>query len=244
MENTKKKGMRTGFTTGACSAAAARAATLALVHGEVPNTVECTLPNGQRVMFAVSDGRRDDRCAHAMVIKDAGDDPDCTQGAHLTADVCLRPDLPGQVLLVGGFGVGTVTMPGLGLDVGGPAINPVPRRNIEENVRAVAGTLLDQHGLEVTISVPQGVAMSKKTLNARLGIIGGISILGTTTSCARTPPRLIAPVWSRAFRSSLRKAKTRSYSPRVGVRKNSLCRNCRTYRTHASCKWAIFCAMP
>lgn len=195
MENTKKKGMRTGFTTGACSAAAARAATLALVHGEVPNTVECTLPNGQRVMFAVSEGRRDDRCAHAMVIKDAGDDPDCTQGAHLTADVCLRPDLPGQVLLVGGFGVGTVTMPGLGLDVGGPAINPVPRRNIEENVRAAAGTLLDQHGLEVTISVPQGVAMSKKTLNARLGIIGGISILGTTG--------IVRPYSTAAYRASV-----------------------------------------
>jgi len=195
MEDTKKRGTRTGFTTGACAAAAARAAAFGLVHGQVPNSVECSLPNGQSVTFAVNDGRRDDRCAHAMVIKDAGDDPDCTHGAHLTADVCLRPDLPGQVRLLGGFGIGTVTMPGLGLEVGSAAINPVPRRNIEENVRAVASDLLTHQGLDVTVSVPQGEAMAKKTLNARLGIIGGISILGTTG--------IVRPYSTAAFRASV-----------------------------------------
>ena len=184
MEKTVRRGTRTGFTTGACSAAAARAAVLGLVGGRVPAEVESLLPNGDRVRFAVHDGRCEGegtgRAAHAMVVKFAGDDPDCTDGAHLTADVRVLPDQPGVVTLHGGAGVGTVTMAGLGLAVGGPAINPVPQRNIEDNVREAAAGLLDEVGLAVTISVPQGVEMAKKTLNARLGILGGISILGTT----------------------------------------------------------------
>ena len=195
MEKTVKRGTRTGFTTGACSAAAARAAVLGLVHGAVPETVESLLPNGAVVSFAVHDARCDATTAHAMVIKDAGDDPDCTDKAHLTADVRLLRERPGTVLLQGGFGVGTVTMPGLGLEVGGPAINPVPRRNIEENVRAVAADLLLDAGIEVTISVPQGLEMAKKTLNARLGILGGISILGTTG--------IVKPYSTSAYRASV-----------------------------------------
>lgn len=195
MDKTVKRGTRTGFTTGACSAAAARAAVLGLLNGAVPETVECLLPNGQRVSFAVLDGRCDGKSAHAMVIKDAGDDPDCTDKAHLTADVTLRTDLQGQVLLHGGFGVGTVTMPGLGLTVGGPAINPVPRRNIEDNVREAGHSLLDEVGLEISISVPQGLEMAKKTLNARLGILGGISILGTTG--------IVKPYSTAAYRASV-----------------------------------------
>ena len=194
MENTKKKGTRTGFTTGACAAAAARAAALGLVTGTVPETVECLLPNGDRARFAVSDGRCDGATAHAVVIKDAGDDPDCTHGAHLTADLRLLP-VAGQIELKGGSGVGAVTMAGLGLDVGGPAINPVPRRNIEENVRAVAAPLLARHGIEVIISVPGGEDMAKKTLNARLGIVGGISILGTTG--------IVRPYSTAAWRASV-----------------------------------------
>ena len=195
MESTVKRGTRTGFTTGACSAAAARAAVLGLVHGAVPGVVECLLPNGQLVEFTVNDGRTDGERAHAMVIKDAGDDPDCTDKAHLTADVCLRRDLPGEVSLQGGFGVGTVTMPGLGLAVGGPAINPVPRRNIEHNVRLAGESLLDEAGFEVTLSVPQGLEMAKKTLNARLGILGGISILGTSG--------IVKPYSTAAYRASV-----------------------------------------
>lgn len=195
MEKTVKRGTRTGFTTGACSAAAARAAVLGLVNGAVPETVESVLPNGQLVIFTVLDARCDATSAHAMIIKDAGDDPDCTDKAHLTADVRLLRDQPGTVLLVGGFGVGTVTMPGLGLAVGGSAINPVPRRNIEDNVRAVAADLLLDAGIEVTISVPQGLEMAKKTLNARLGILGGISILGTTG--------IVKPYSTSAYRASV-----------------------------------------
>ncbi|GKS76235.1 cobalt-precorrin-5B (C(1))-methyltransferase [Acidovorax sp. SUPP950] len=195
MEKTVRRGTRTGFTTGACSAAAARAAVLGLVHGCVPEAVDCLLPNGDVVRFAVNDGRCDGQAAHAMVIKDAGDDPDCTDKAHLTADVRVLPGDAGAVRLAGGFGVGTVTMAGLGLVVGGPAINPVPRQNIEENVRAVGEALLAHAGLEVTISVPQGVDMAKKTLNARLGILGGISILGTTG--------IVKPYSTSAYRASV-----------------------------------------
>lgn len=195
MEKTRPRGTRTGFTTGACCAAAARAATLGLVHGAVPETVDCLLPNGERVRFPVSEGGFDGNTARAVVVKDAGDDPDCTHGAHLTAAVRPLAGVPGEVRLKGGSGIGIVTLPGLGLAVGEAAINPVPRRNIEHNVRAAAGDLLCGKGLEVTLSVPEGEAMARKTLNARLGIIGGISILGTTG--------IVRPYSTTAFRASV-----------------------------------------
>ncbi len=191
----KKKGTRKGFTTGACSAAAARAASLGLLNGHVPESVECQLPNGQQVNFAVIEGTYKPGVAHAVVIKDAGDDPDVTDKAHLTADVRLLSGRPGEIVIKGGQGVGIVTMRGLGLEVNGPAINPVPRKNIEENVRLVATSLLAQQGLEVTISVPEGEIMAKRTLNARLGILGGISILGTTG--------IVHPYSTAAFRDSV-----------------------------------------
>lgn len=191
----KKRGDRTGFTTGACSAAAAKAATLGLVTGEVPKTVECRLPNGQLVIFTVASSSLNDNCAHAVVIKDAGDDPDCTDKAHLTACVCLLPDAPDEVQLKGGNGVGRVTLTGLGLEVGGPAINPVPRKNIVENVRTAAKPLLQEQGLQVTISVPDGEIMARRTINARLGILDGISILGTTG--------IVRPYSTVAFRASV-----------------------------------------
>lgn len=186
---------RTGFTTGACSAAAARAATLGLVAGCVPEQVECLLPNGKSVVFSVVDGRCDGDSAHAVVIKDAGDDPDATHGAHLTADVRRLPGAAGTVALKGGAGIGIVTQPGLGLELNGPAINPVPQRNIAANVRAAGASLLERDGLEVTVSVPGGEDMAKKTLNARLGILGGISILGTTG--------IVRPYSTAAFRASV-----------------------------------------
>lgn len=179
-ERKKKRGTRTGFTTGACAAAAARAAALGLVEGRVPTGVTCELPNGQAVRFTVTEGRCDGSCAYAVVVKDAGDDPDRTHGARLTVDIRLLPESPGHLLIAGGPGVGTVTMPGLGPAVGGPAINPVPRRNIADNVRSVVGPLLSRQGLAVRISVPGGEDMAQKTLNPRLGVLGGISILGTS----------------------------------------------------------------
>ncbi len=193
----RQRGNRTGFTTGTCAAAAARAATLGLLQNEVPETVVSRLANGQDVTFAVIDGSVEESVglAHAVIVKDAGDDPDATHGAHMTADVRILPHRAGEIVLKGGPGVGVVTKDGLGLEVGGPAINPVPRRNIVDNVRAVAGELLEHDGLEVTISVPGGEDMAKKTLNARLGILGGISILGTTG--------IVRPYSTAAFRASV-----------------------------------------
>ncbi len=190
-----ERGTRTGFTTGACAAAAARAAVLGMTGDAVPDEIESLLPNGSRVRFAVQDGRADAQTAHAMVIKFAGDDPDCTDGAHITVDLRLLPGQAGEVTYVAGDGVGTVTMRGLGLEVGGPAINPVPRRNIADNLREAAPELLQEHGIEVTISVPDGQVMAKKTTNARLGILGGISILGTTG--------IVKPYSTAAWRASV-----------------------------------------
>jgi cobalt-precorrin-5B (C1)-methyltransferase len=170
----RPKALRTGWTTGTCASAAAKAAAHLLLTGEVPQWVEVGLPSGRRVTFAVEFASRDAHTATAVVVKDAGDDPDVTHGAHLTATVSWRPG-PG-IELDGGEGVGVVTKPGLGLAVGGPAINPVPRAMITQAVQEVVG----DRGARVVISVPGGEKMARKTTNRRLGVLGGISILGTT----------------------------------------------------------------
>lgn len=170
----KERGTRTGFTTGACAAASAKAAARVLVGGALLESIETTLPNKQKVTFALKRCERIGDSVVCSIIKDAGDDPDCTHGAEIVATVQLRAE-PG-IELRGGDGVATVTKPGLGLDVGSPAINPVPRRNITEMVQEE----LPGGGAIVTISVPGGEEMAKQTLNARLGLVGGISILGTT----------------------------------------------------------------
>ncbi len=171
----ERKRLRTGFTTGACAAAAAKAAARALRTGAPLTEIETTLPNRQRVTFALKRCEILGQQATASVIKDAGDDPDCTHGAELTATVELT-DTP-DIVLQAGAGVATVTKPGLGLEVGGPAITAVPRKNIRE---MVAAELAPGQGAIVVISVPGGEEMAKQTLNARLGLLGGISILGTT----------------------------------------------------------------
>lgn len=209
----RQRGNRTGFTTGACSAAAARAAAEGLLSGVVPATVSCLLPNGQRVSFSIHAAQTEDQhsWAEAVVIKDAGDDPDVTHGAHIRARVERLPmSAPGTLELHGGEGVGVVTREGLGLEVGGPAINPVPRANIAANVREVAAAYLEHAGLAVTISVAGGEAMAAKTLNPRLGIMGGISILGTTG--------IVRPYSTAAFRASVVQAvevAARQHSPAV-----------------------------
>ncbi|NOT86254.1 MAG: cobalt-precorrin-5B (C(1))-methyltransferase [Methylococcaceae bacterium] len=190
----KPKGTRKGYTTGACSAAAARAAVQGLLSGHVPSEVDCILPNGEQVMFNVLEGLIAENYARAVIEKDAGDDPDCTHLAHLTAEV-IWTDAVNTVVLKGGAGVGLVTRAGLGLPIGEAAINPVPRKNIEENIRLIAHATLLTKGLQVTISVPNGEAMAKKTLNYRLGILGGISILGTTG--------IVHPYSTAAFRASV-----------------------------------------
>lgn len=171
--------LRTGWTTGTCAAAAAKAAATALVTGEQQKKVEIKLPRKgeeRRVEFEVERCELGDGYAEAVVVKDAGDDPDVTDGAHMTARVSWRVE-PG-IELANGEGVGKVTKPGLGLEVGGPAINDVPRRMIHYSVEEALDP--DERGVRAVVSVPGGEAMAEKTTNARLGILGGISVLGTT----------------------------------------------------------------
>ncbi len=175
-EVARAKGMRTGWTTGTCASAAAKAAVMGLAEGNPPVEVEVSLPAGPRVRFPVADIDAS-HPGRAAVVKDAGDDPDVTHGAHITVTASWLPaDRPaGTVELSGGPGVGTVTLPGLGLPVGAPAINRVPARMIRAAVHEVT-----ERPVALVVSVPGGADMAAKTSNSRLGIVGGISILGTT----------------------------------------------------------------
>ena len=171
--------LRRGWTTGACATAAAKAAFTALLTGEFPDPVEITLPGGQAVAFALAVNRQGNGTATAGVVKDAGDDPDVTHGALVLATV--RPGAAGSgVQFKAGPGVGTVTLPGLPVPPGEPAINPVPRKMMKAAIAEVARALGRQGDVEIEISIPHGEEMAAKTLNARLGIVGGLSILGTT----------------------------------------------------------------
>ena len=179
MQRVRGEKLRTGWTTGSCAAAAAKAAAKALLTGESQQEVDIKLPRKgelRRVRFAVERCEVGASWAEAVVVKDAGDDPDVTHGAHLTARVSWREE-PG-IELDRGEGVGVVTKPGLGLPVGGPAINDVPRRMISYSVEEVLNP--EERGVRVVISVPGGERMAEKTTNPRLGIVGGVSILGTT----------------------------------------------------------------
>ncbi|GAB3213975.1 cobalt-precorrin-5B (C(1))-methyltransferase [Marinactinospora thermotolerans] len=191
----RPKALRTGWTTGTCASAAAKAAAHALATGRPVEVVEVALPSGRRVTFAPQ------RCellspdrAEAVVVKDAGDDPDVTHGAHVTATVTRRAEA--GLELDGGVGVGVVTRPGLGLEPGSPAINPVPREMITRAVREVID--VEHQGVRVVISVPEGERMARKTTNARLGILGGISILGTTG--------IVRPFSTASWRASVEQA--------------------------------------
>ncbi|CAA7617251.1 cobalt-precorrin-5B (C(1))-methyltransferase [Magnetospirillum sp. UT-4] len=171
--------LRKGWTTGACAAAAARAAFVALHGGGFPDPVTIRLPGGLAPSFALARAERGDGSATAGVLKDAGDDPDVTHGALILATVAAAP-AGGGVLFRAGEGVGTVTLPGLPLAVGEPAINPGPRAQIADNLAEAAAALGVAADAVVTIAIPGGTALAGRTLNARLGIRGGLSILGTT----------------------------------------------------------------
>jgi cobalt-precorrin-5B (C1)-methyltransferase len=171
--------LRRGWTTGACATAAAKAAYEGLLTGAFPDPVKVTLPAGQRPAFALATTARGNRQATAGVVKDAGDDPDVTHGALILATV--RPGAAGSgVTFRAGEGVGTVTRPGLPLPPGEPAINPVPRKMIRAAIAEVAAAQGDAGDVEVEIAIPGGAALAERTLNGRLGIVGGLSILGTT----------------------------------------------------------------
>src|SRR3954452_2444888 len=170
------QGTREGYTTGACAAAGAQAACRLLERDERPEVVAVPSPLGFDLPIPINRLAYADGAATAGVIKDGGDDPDVTHGAEVLATV-RRIAEPG-VQIRGGPGVGTVTQPGLELPPGSPAINPVPRRMIAEAVASVVGTGHPAPGVEVTVSVPGGEDLARKTLNARIGILGGLSILG------------------------------------------------------------------
>lgn len=178
----RKKALRSGYSTGACAAAAAKAAVLGLLGRTNPETVDIPFPDGSRHRFALCRFAGESEQAMATVVKDAGDDPDVTNGAEIGATVRWREGEQGeQIALVNGPGVGLVTKPGLPVAVGEPAINPVPRRMIRDAVQeALAESEHRDAALEVRIFVRDGEALAAKTLNRRLGVIGGLSILGTT----------------------------------------------------------------
>ena len=171
--------LRRGWTTGACATAATKAAWTALLTGEFPDPVRITLPKGQRPAFALATERIDDDSAFVGIVKDAGDDPDVTHRALICSTVS-RAGAGAGVVFRAGSGVGTVTLPGLPVAVGEPAINPVPRRMMRTVVEEVAAAARVEPDAIVEISVPDGERLAQKTWNPRLGIVGGISILGTT----------------------------------------------------------------
>ncbi len=179
MPDRPKGPLRRGWTTGACATAAASAAYHALLGGQFPDPVVISLPKGQRPAFALAREELGRDFASAAVVKDAGDDPDVTHGALVMAT--LRRARRGDgVIFKAGPGVGTVTLPGLPVPPGEPAINPGPRAMMRAAMVEIAAAHGDSGDVEIEISVPGGEAMAEKTWNPRLGICGGLSILGTT----------------------------------------------------------------
>ena len=169
--------LRRGWTTGACATAAVKAGLQILWGGVVPSEVTITLPKGETPVFALASMEQGDGWVEVGIEKDAGDDPDVTHGAVIKARVAASG---GGVVFRAGEGVGTVTKPGLPIGVGEPAINPVPRAMMDEIVAEMASEYGQMPDVEISVSVPNGAEIAKKTWNPRLGIKDGLSILGTT----------------------------------------------------------------
>jgi cobalt-precorrin-5B (C1)-methyltransferase len=199
IEKRKKGLLRTGFTTGTSATAATKAALLTLISSQIYNTIDIALPKGKivklKIAWTIYSPNR--QSVTSAVIKDAGDDPDVTHGAQICSTVTLTRQ-KGLIEIDGGYGVGRVTRPGLGLEIGHAAINPVPKKMIEQVVLDAAKFILTNKGIKVIISVPKGIELAKKTDNPRLGIIGGISILGTTG--------IVFPYSTASFAASIRQS--------------------------------------
>ena len=176
----KPKGeLRTGFTTGTCATASSKAALLAIIQQNNISDVDVLLPKRDRIKIKINTCEFSKDDAKCSVIKDGGDDPDVTHGAEIFVQLSLTNNI-GSVEIDGGIGVGRVTKPGLGLDIGSAAINPVPKKMILENVQEVGKKILEQNGIKIIVSVPKGKELATKTDNPRIGIMDGISILGTS----------------------------------------------------------------
>ncbi|SNB46978.1 cobalt-precorrin-5B (C(1))-methyltransferase [Geobacter sp. DSM 9736] len=172
--------LRHGYTTGACAAAAVKGAAQMLRDQELVHQVELNLPTGETALFPLHGQQLQAGGASCFVVKDAGDDPDVTNGAEVHARVDIEFLAPRRIIIQGGEGIGRVTKPGLAVPVGEWAINPVPRRMIHLALREVFAMRCIPATLTVSLSIPDGAERAKKTLNERLGIVGGLSILGTT----------------------------------------------------------------
>ena len=178
-----QKKLRFGYTTGSCAAGAARGAVRLLLGEDEISEVELMTPKGILLHLEILDRKRSENAASCAVRKDAGDDPDTTNGILVYAKVekfLIRSGMEDRIVIDGGIGVGRVTKPGLSQKVGEAAINPVPRAMILQAVEEIADQYHYEGGLKVTISVPEGEKIARKTFNPRLGIVGGISILGTS----------------------------------------------------------------
>ncbi len=175
----QRQHLRKGWTTGACATAATAAAYRALLSGRFEPSVSIALPGGQTPVFPLLHTELSENSATASVIKDAGDDPDVTHGAEIAVTVEVGPPDEGMVFKAGP-GVGTVTRPGLPINVGEAAITPAPRKMMENEIRSLAEEFSASADVTVTVSVINGEELARKTMNSRLGIIGGLSILGTT----------------------------------------------------------------
>lgn len=199
VEKRRKGQLRTGYTTGTSASAATKAALLTLISSKIFNIIDVFLPKGKIATLPIAWTRtnQDNQSVTCAVIKDGGDDPDVTHGAEICSTVSLTNN-KGLIEIDGGIGVGRVTRPGLGLEIGSAAINPVPKKMIENTVFNSAKSLLSQNGFKVIISVPKGGELAKKTDNPRLGILGGISILGTTG--------IVFPYSTASFAASIRQS--------------------------------------
>ena len=179
-KNEKPQGkLRTGFTTGTCATASSKAAALAIINQKTISSVDVLLPKRDRINIKINSCEFTKNNARCSVIKDGGDDPDVTHGAEIFVDLSLTNNV-GTVEIDGGNGVGRVTKPGLGLEIDSAAINPTPKKMILENIQEVAEEILKENGIKIIISVPKGKELATKTDNPRIGILNGISILGTS----------------------------------------------------------------
>lgn len=179
MEEIKKEKLRTGYTTGTSATAAAKAALLAIINQTKIENIDVKLPKGSFIKIPIHLCQFDKNGAKCSVIKDGGDDPDVTHGAEIVVELSFT-DKINEIEIDGGEGVGIVTKPGLGLELNKAAINPVPKKMIKENLREITDKHLVKKGIKVIISVPKGKELGPKTDNPRIGILNGISILGTS----------------------------------------------------------------
>ena len=171
--------LRTGFTTGTSATAASVAAILSIIDQKKIKSVDVILPKKDKIKISINRCEFEKNKACCSVIKDGGDDPDVTHDAEIVVDLELTSK-PNSIEIDGGEGVGRVTKPGIGLEIGQAAINPRPRKMITENLTQVGKKILEKNGIKVMISVPKGKELGPKTDNPRIGIMGGISILGTS----------------------------------------------------------------